>query len=95
MSEEQSKYAVKRHDGQISEPDPEAEVFEVVGAGFISFLTTTTARCGTAVGISVDTSWNKHGYCGGVMDVAEVFRLRDSLDQWIECHAKIKKEPAQ
>lgn len=77
------KYAVKDYRGRTSTPANDAELFEVVGAGYLAIHPHTTARCGSAVGLSLDCSWGKWGYAGGVLDVSEVRRLRDSLDAWL------------
>ena len=70
--------------GGRSLPDSYSEVFEVVGAGFVAFGESTGCRCGTATGCGVAASWGKWGYYGGVMDVSEMERLRDFLNERLQ-----------
>lgn len=76
-------YAVTNHQGKESYPDEGSEVFKVNGAGYLTFHPNVVARCGTAVGMSVDCGWSKYGYSGWVMGVEEVRRLRNLLDVWL------------
>lgn len=75
-----SKYGVRLHDGRISNPPDDALVLPVSGAGWIAFGSSAGVSCGEAKGCSVDPSWGRYGYAGGVMDKADIRRLRDHLN---------------
>ena len=57
-------------------------LFDVAGAGKVLIDTNLTIT-GGACGIAFDVSWSRYGMSGGVMDHAEVIRLRNVLDAWL------------
>jgi hypothetical protein len=71
-------------------PPRNSIVFEVRGAGWIAFGANALSRTGKAIGCTVDPSWTKYGYSGGVMDRAEMIKLRDHLTAIL---ANTKDEP--
>ena len=74
-------YTVTNHLGLESRPRSTEHVFAVSGAGWIAIGATAKNRCGTAFGVSVECSWSKYGYSGGVMDRSDMARLRDLLSE--------------
>lgn len=83
-----NQFAVTAHDGRLTQPSDDDNVFPVSGAGFVA-IGPGRSRCGGAWGISFDVSWSKWGYSGGVMDVADVIRLRNFLNRWLDSNPVI------
>lgn len=66
-------------------------VLPVAGAGF--FAIGPRSECGGSVGLSLDVSWGKHGYAGGVLDRSDVLRLRDFLSQYLDAAERADEPP--
>jgi len=58
--------------------------FEVTGAGSIRIEHDAISYSGGAAGLGVGVSWGRYGYIGGVLDAAEVRKLRDALNEWLD-----------
>lgn len=69
---------MKTHNESLYPPDGHV-LFKVVGAGFLAISENIGHLCGDADGCSIQPSWSKYGYSGGVMDRKEMERLRDHL----------------
>ncbi len=59
-------------------------VLPVEGAGYLSFGKSLTWRCGRATGVSIDCSWTRWGFCGGVLDKSHVRLLHAYLTKLLE-----------
>lgn len=83
--EQAEKWAVCRSsDNRPTYPSIGDLAIDVRGAWPIVFCQHQGSRCGGAVGMSIDFGQRQFGYCGGVIDRADVIKLRDYLTQWID-----------
>ena len=67
---------------------PVVRLFEVVGAGRVQLSGNAGWRCGQAEGVAFEVSWTRYGMSGGVMDMAEMRKLRDYLNELLDVDYK-------
>ena len=58
----------------------------VAGAGeFVIDITPgSVTRCGKAKGCSIGVTWGSYGEAGGVMDTADLKKLANGINTWLE-----------
>lgn len=58
-------------------------MFPVIGAGYLAIRFNYISHCGTAQGASVDASWSKYGYSGGVMEIEDMIELKKQIETYV------------